>query len=197
MPALTLNKDFKNFEQHNPCPAPRQSHSCDELLRKEHAGVSFSRNQRGFLCRRYTRYRFRRVRDSARFADPRMSCVPIAEACWSGPSCFHCSCGLFAAANAALGTWVFSSVRGESRNLTLLRPKISTRYSIRRRRFRLRAATMLEDGLYRKPRVAGVLRRACSAAWWTAKNGRATLELRGDRPRRRADAWQTRAAASA
>jgi hypothetical protein len=67
------------------------------------------------LCRRYTLYRFRWVRDSARFADARTSCDPIAGAFWSGPSyCLFC-CARSAAANAAPGMQVSSFAQDESR----------------------------------------------------------------------------------
>jgi hypothetical protein len=67
------------------------------------------------LCRRYTLYRFRWGRDSARFADARTSCDPIAGAFSSGPSCYLFYCGRSAAASAAPGTQASSSVQDESR----------------------------------------------------------------------------------
>ena len=53
------------------------------------------------------------VRGCALFAEAMMFCGLTGAASWSGPSCFYCSCGRSAAANAALGIWRFSFAAGE------------------------------------------------------------------------------------
>ena len=52
--------------------------------------------------------RFRQVHGNAPYAEVRIFCGLTGAASWSGQSCFSCSCGRSAAANAAQGIWLFS-----------------------------------------------------------------------------------------